>query len=142
MRGIDFGSHSTIFQQFWLTCLVNLSASVASFRLQTCQAPANNRMSLRFCMHLIFPRPGAGILPQATEIPSGRPQGLKFPIFFDFWSLWSQIFRIFWRPFSIDFSHRFLIDFWRDLKLSLKLCLIIFASFWHHFFELEFRSDF
>ena len=41
------------------------------FRHPIRKAPADYRMHPRFYMHPTFPRPGAGILPQAIEIRSG-----------------------------------------------------------------------
>ena len=86
----------------------------------------------------------------APKIPGGRPSGLKFRIFFDFWSLWSPIFRIFARSFfHLFFASnflRFLDPFWLHFGTSFGHFGSIFASLFRasilHRILIDFSSNF
>ena len=66
-RGVTF--------QTGLKCDFFFHKKTHIFSNKICKAPVDYRMHPYLCMVYTFPRPGAGILPQATEI---RPLSAKY----------------------------------------------------------------
>ena len=82
----------------------------------------------------------------APKIPTGRPQGLKFRIFFVFWSLWSPIFPDFLRSlfdwFFASFFDRFLARFEINFEAMFDNFRIILASLFRAWISERFLIDF